>query len=221
MTLRIDPAATIRRTSAGAEAGSGPLLVVLHGFGANERDLVPLWPHLGHDGEVAFLRAPLPLGPGAWMWFQLPSLEAISQPDLPAAREAGDAVLAWLDANAGDAPVILAGFSQGAAVALQVLRRAPDRVRGVVVLSGFVAGVGDAASADDDAQLAARDPRVPAFFGHGTADPVVPPLATELTSEWLAAHTDLTERSYPGLGHAVDGAELADVRAFLARLAAD
>lgn len=220
MTLRIDSSATIRRTTPGSDAGTHPLLVVLHGFGANERDLAPLWSHLGHDGEVAFLRAPLPLGPGAWMWFPLPTLETILQPALPGVRDAGEAVLAWLDATVGDAPVILAGFSQGAAVALQVLRSAPSRVRGVVALSGFVAGVGDAATADDDARLAALDPRVPTFFGHGTADPVIPPLATELTSAWLTAHTDLTERSYPGLAHAVDGVELADVRAFLARLAA-
>ncbi|ROR97738.1 phospholipase/carboxylesterase [Salana multivorans] len=226
MALTIDDAATVRRTSpsppasSAASDGTGrPLLVVLHGYGASERDLLPLWPHLGFDGETVFLRAPLALGPGAWAWFPLPSLEAIELPSLPAVREAADALLSWLAAHAAGRRVVLAGFSQGSTVALQALRTAPELVAGVVVLSGFVAGVGDAATAEDDARLAALDPRVPAFFGHGTADPVIPPVATELTGEWLTAHTDLVERAYPGLPHAIDGTELADVRAFLAGIA--
>ncbi|WP_454294259.1 alpha/beta hydrolase [Salana multivorans] len=218
MTLTIDDDATLRRSTPGVDPATGPLLVVLHGYGASERDLVPLWSYLGFDGETVFLRAPLALGPGQWMWFPLASTADIEQPRLAAVEAAADAVQGWLDQHAAGREVVLLGFSQGAAVALQVLRAAPERVAGVVVLSGFVAGTGDAATADDDARLAAMAPRVPVFFGHGTADPIIPPLATELTAEWLTAHTDLTEHSYPGMPHAVDGTEIADVRVFLAGL---
>lgn len=218
MTLTIDDDATLRRSPPGVDPTGRPLLVVLHGYGASERDLVPLWSHLGFDGETLFLRAPLALAPGQWMWFPLASTADIEQPRLPQVQAAADSLLRWLDEQAAGRQVVLLGFSQGGAVALQVLRSAPERVAGVVVLSGFVAGTGEAATADDDARLAARDPRVPVFFGHGTADPIIPPLATELTAEWLTAHTDLTERSYPGMPHGVDGEELADVRAFLTGL---
>lgn len=214
--LAIDDAATIRRLGATGE----PVLVVLHGYGANERDLVPLLAHLGHRGEAALLRAPLALWPGAWSWF--PITIGTSATDLGArpedVRAATEALLAWLTEHVGDRELVLAGFSQGGAMALQVLRAAPERVRAAVVLSGFVAGATEPGLAAGDAALAER--RIPVFFGHGDADIVVPRPLTEETSHWLAAHTALTERSYADLPHAVDGRELADVHAFLADLRA-
>jgi phospholipase/carboxylesterase len=54
------------------------------------------------------------------------------------------------------------------------------------------------------------------FLGHGDLDPVIPPEATARTQAWAAAHTDVTDRSYAGLPHAVSAEELADVAAFVA-----
>lgn len=206
--MRIDETATIRRSVPGTNAAELPLVVVLHGYGAHERDLLPLWEHLGFPGETVFLRAPQPLGPTGWMWFPISTIEA---PDVAAVQEAADLLLEWLDEHAAGRDVITIGFSQGGTVAIQALRTDPERFRGIVVLSGFVAEV-----QGDDALLAGHD--VPAFFGHGDRDQVIPPIATQLTSRWLGEHTRLTERSYPGLGHGVDPAEVLDVRKFLAQL---
>lgn len=204
MTLTLDDAATIRIAGSDPDA---PLLLVLHGFGAHEGDLVPLLDHLGHDGDAALLRAPLALGPGQWAWFPL---RAIENPDPASVQAAADAVLAWLDVHAADRAVVALGFSQGGAVALQTARTCPETFRALVVLSGFV--VPD--PYEGDPALAAGSP--PAFFGHGTADTIIPAAATAATSRWLGEHTTLTERSYPGLAHGVGGDELIDLRAFLA-----
>lgn len=221
----VDDSATVKTLG----AFSQPLLVVMHGYGAHERDLTPLLPHLGHHGPAAFLRAPIPLGPGSWAWFPLTIGDTDGElgtrvEDVEAATSA---LVGWLERNAAGREVVLLGFSQGGALAIQVLRdlaaRADDgvaafRVRCAVVLSGFVAGADDATLATPDASLAALAPeeRTPVFFGHGGADPIVPPGMTACASSWLAQHTALTERAYPGLVHGIDGRELDDVRAFLA-----
>lgn len=214
MTLQIDDSATVRvpGTPDGATADANadnetPLLLVLHGYGAHEGDLVPLLEHLGHDGEAAALRAPLPMDHGGWAWFPITTIGA---PDVRAAQDAADAVLAWIDEHAADRPVVALGFSQGGAVALQAARTAPERFAALVILSGFVVPTPH----PGDAALAAVAP--PSFFGHGDADAVIPPQVTALTSAWLGEHTTLTERAYAGLPHGVGGEEIADVRAFLA-----
>lgn len=207
----IDDTATVRTPP----EQDGPLLVVLHGYGANERDLAPLLGYLGHRSGAAFLRAPLALGPRAWAWFpiSLDPATATLDADRGEVEAASAHLLAWLDAHADGREVVLLGFSQGGALALHLARTHPERVRAVVALSAFVVGPGDAALTATDEAFAAH--RLPVFFGHGDADVVVPLRLTEATSRWLAAHTALTERSYPGLPHAVDGRELADVRTFL------
>jgi phospholipase/carboxylesterase len=183
------------------------LLLLLHGRGADERDLLPLAERLGVPDRIVALRGPVPSQGGrAWA-------EATPTPDGDSAvAPAGDAVLDWLDRLPGTAPkrIRVLGFSQGCAVALQLLRSAPDRFERVVMLSGFVAEVGGPA----DAALAARRP--PVFWGRGTIDPVIPAAAIARTRTWLQAHTTLTAREYPMLGHGVAEAELADVAAFLA-----
>jgi phospholipase/carboxylesterase len=186
------------------------LLLLLHGLGAHERDLTPLAPALGDDPVIA-LRAPLPWGPG-FAWAPVAMEEAGRGIGL---GPAADAVLAWLDALPAlglgrPAAVRLLGFSQGGAVALTMLRRAPERFERLVVLSGFVP---DEAEPRDD-ELAAR--QVPVLWGRGDADPVIPADAVARTATWLAGHADATVRVYPGLGHGVGEEELRDVARFLA-----
>ncbi|GMA31907.1 alpha/beta hydrolase [Litorihabitans aurantiacus] len=216
MTLAIDDAATVRVPSPGAAPGAdttaddAPLLLLLHGYGAHEGDLVPLLEHLGHPGDAAALRAPLPMDHGGWAWFPITTIGA---PDPAAVQAAADAVLAWLAQHAGGRRVLVLGFSQGGAVALQVARTSPQAFAALVVLSGFVSPTPH----PGDAALAAAAP--PSFLGHGDADAVIPPAVTELTAAWMAEHTTLTRRAYTGLPHGVGGQEVADVADFLAGLA--
>ncbi|MEP7763708.1 alpha/beta fold hydrolase [Sanguibacter sp. 25GB23B1] len=203
MTLKLSTDAT--RWSRDLATGD-PLLVLLHGYGADEADLLGLAPHLPAALTLVALRAPLPAQAGfAWVPIADPG-----RPDPAATQAAADAVLAWLDEHVpGSTPVFLLGFSQGGLMVTHLLRSAPSRFVAGVVLSGFVV---DASGAGDHA-LAQAAP--PVFFGRGTVDPIIDSAAFDRARTFLAAHTTLTERVYPGLGHGITMDELTDVRAFL------
>ncbi|TDW29765.1 alpha/beta hydrolase [Cryobacterium psychrophilum] len=196
-------------SAAGAERVGRPLLLILHGYGSHEGDLFSLAPHLPLEPVIAALRAPLPVGDG-WSWFPITDPSRPATVVESAVDAATTAVLDWLD-NLAEPPasVGLLGFSQGGAMALQLLRRAPDRFTFAVQLSGFVS-TGDSTG---DERLAERRP--PVFWGRGTADPVIPTAAVDRTQAWLPGHSTLTERIYEGMGHSVSQAELGDVVSFL------
>jgi phospholipase/carboxylesterase len=127
---------------------------------------------------------------------------------MAAADAAAVAVLEWLD-TLEYTSVGLLGFSQGGAMALQLLRHAPERFGYAVNLSGF-ALTGELPG--DEALLANRPP---VFWGRGTADTVIGDALITRTSEWLPSHSTLTERIYEDLAHSISQPELADVSAFI------
>ncbi|MBO0804554.1 MAG: alpha/beta fold hydrolase [Nocardiopsaceae bacterium] len=187
-------------------------LILLHGYGANERDLAPLGPMLALAAPWASLRAPLEMAPGAYAWFPLfpsgdpdPALAVNADP-----ASATDAVWRWIDDRlAPDSKVAAVGFSQGGLMATQLLRTRPERVAATVVLSGWVT----AAPQPADERLTAERPAV--FWGRGGRDRMITADAIEQTSKWLPTHSSLTERVYPDLAHGVSDQETDDVRAFL------
>jgi phospholipase/carboxylesterase len=188
-----------------------PLLVLLHGYGSDERDLFGLVPFLPEGVAIASLPAPLPAPwpmPGR-SWYPIDELE---RRDPATVTVAADAVLRWLDAEAAGAPSIaLLGFSQGASVAIQALRQDPERIAAVVNLSGY------ATPGELPGDAALRELRPPVFWGRGTNDDVIPPALVAHTAQWLPDHAELSGRVYPGLTHSVSEDELADVRRFLDR----
>lgn len=205
--VHVIDAELVQWTRPSSERAGSPLLVAMHGVGSNERDLLGLAPALPAAWTMASLRAPLPWGQGhSWYPLGTPGSPALEPVDAAVAD-----VLAWIDSVAADHPRIgLLGFSQGGSMALQLLRARPAGFAFAVSLSGFVVpGVTDAR----DEAVAAVRPRV--FIGHGDLDPVIPAEATARTQVWAAAHTDVTDREYAGLPHAVSAAELADVAAFI------
>ncbi|GAA2442565.1 alpha/beta hydrolase [Agromyces soli] len=210
--MRIDDEAVLWSASGDDRAGR-PLLVLLHGYNSNEGDLFGLAPYLPLDPVIASLRAPLDAGYG-YAWFEI--FDAAGRLDdddpakLAAAEEAVDAVIGWLDRNAGDAPSIgLIGFSQGGAMSLELLRRAPERIAFAAILAGFaMPGV-----RDGDARLA--ELQRPVFWGRGTEDAVIPDSAVARTAAWLPGHSALDSRIYEGLAHSVSERELADLTAFV------
>ncbi|MFD1714786.1 alpha/beta hydrolase [Amnibacterium flavum] len=188
--------------------GERPLLVLLHGVGSHEGDLFALSPHLPLQPVIASLRAPGRYGTG-WSWYELGTPD---DPNSEGVDAAAVSVLAWLDSlDPAPTSVGLFGFSQGAAVSLQLIRHAPERFDFVIQLSGYVTP-GDLPG---DAQLVSVRP--PVFWGRGTEDDIIPPEAVEFTEDWLPGHSTLDRRTYEGLGHAVSQAELSDVVGFLRR----
>ncbi len=206
VTPRIDASAT---QWAPQDREGLPLLVLLHGYGADEHDLFGLVPHLPDDIAVAAVAAPLapswPM-PGR-AWYPIDAVSGRSSEDITAAAHA---LLSWMEEEVDAAtPLALLGFSQGAAVALQALRLTPERFGAVAALSGYAAP----GALPNDERLRTDRPRV--FWGRGTADTVIPEPLIAHTAQWLPDHSALSGRVYPGLGHGISADELLDISAFL------
>lgn len=205
--MKIDDSATVW---AGQELSGGtPLLLIMHGYGANERDLLSLVEYFPTEFAAACLRAPLPIPqfPGGYAWFPIAGSPA--GPGREAADTATAAVLDWLEEHAtSTGPIILLGFSQGGAMVTHLLRTAPERFAAGVVLSGFTVP-GDM---DGDAKLAEIKP--PVFFGYDPLDPIVPGSAFLRTREFGADHFTLTSNTYR-VAHGINAEEIADINAFL------
>ncbi|AJT40476.1 alpha/beta hydrolase [Psychromicrobium lacuslunae] len=196
-----------------AEREGTPLLVLLHGYGANEADLFSLAEALPADFTVVSLRAGLAAGPG-FAWFPLgPDGSGGLAYSVADVQHAVTELLDWIDSvRVGHSSVSLLGFSQGMVMASSAARHRPDDFAAIVGLSGFVA---DSEPSDffADEQLAAR--KLPFFWGRDQADPVVPQALVEYSNEWLNQHTALTKVLYTGIWHGISPAEIKHVGEFL------
>lgn len=188
-------------------AGPGALMMLLHGYGSNERGLAGLAPSLSLGLPWVSLRAPLDTPGGGAAWF---AITTPGDPDAVPVEEATDVIWSWVDANVEPGTrIVPVGFSQGGLMATQLLRSRPERVLAPVVLGGFVLG----ATQPGDGVLASERPA--AFWGRGEDDYVITGPAVARTASWLPRHASLEERIYAGLGHGISAQELADVHSFL------
>jgi phospholipase/carboxylesterase len=186
-----------------------PLMVAMHGWSYDERQLFAFAHLFPAEMVVASVRAPCAEG-GGYAWF--PSRgNPIGNPQPRVANDAAEAVLDWLDTLPPAPSTGLLGFSQGGAMVLQLMRRAPGRFAYGVQLAGFV--VDDCQPGDE---VLARQ-RPPVFWGRGERDAVIPRHAIARTRSWMARHTSPQIAVYSGLGHDVAGREVTDFTAFLAR----
>lgn len=204
-----------------------PLLVLLHGYGSFEGDLIELAPRLPGSFVCASPRAPLVAPPpvvNGFAWFPIPfGADGLPLPYNPPAQfegsdphRAAGAMLAWIDAldakvDGGLGKIALMGFSQGGAMVTSLMRLRPERFVCGVNCSGFVAPGAFAG----DAQLAAVRP--PLFWGRDEADPIVSEHRIALTAEWSPVHTRLEARLYPGIAHGIGAQEVDDISEFLTR----
>jgi phospholipase/carboxylesterase len=203
--LALDADAILWSASAEARAGR-PLLIAMHGRVSGEQRLVTASSSFPEDFVIAHLRGPW-AEEGAWSWFAPDNERGDPRPE--DATAAAAAILAWLEALPPPPLVGAVGFSQGGAMALELLRRDPDRVRFAVNLGGYAVR-GERAR---DAEL--RDRRPPVFWGRGGLDQVIRPDAIDRTTQWLDRHATVTARFYPRLRHTVSRREAADAGAFL------
>jgi phospholipase/carboxylesterase len=154
-----------------------PLLVLMHGFGADEQDLLNLVPALPPQLLVVSLRAPLPAAQG-YSWYDSAQLGGQRQADAASIAASRAKVEAAIRQVLAQQPidrrhVFVGGFSQGAAMSYELALHDPALVRGALVMSGDV-------FADLRAHLASKPTLAgpwgkPAFaIGHGTADERIP-----------------------------------------------
>lgn len=176
-------------------------LVLLHGWGADADDLLDLGEELaGRRAGVVSLRAPEPHPCGVGrQWYDL------QQPEWPGLAGARQQLKLRLEALAQSLPLertVVLGFSQGAAMALDVASDLP--VAGVICCSGY-----------PHPGWNPRAPLPPILLTHGRADPVVPYAASEeLQRLWRNAGGDSQLLGFPG-EHTIDTALFPDLRCFM------
>lgn len=195
--------------------GKPPLLLLLHGYGANEEDLFSLAPYLDERFLVVSARAPVSLRGMGYAWFNLgftPQGIAVDPEEIETARVTlrtfiGEIVTAYeCDPNA----VYLAGFSQGAMMSLAVALTCPGLVAAVVAMSGRLLPQTVEMITDKDTLLA-----LPVFVAHGTRDGVVPiSHARETKARLMELPVALTYREYD-MAHEVSAESLEDVNEWL------
>ncbi|MCQ4334532.1 dienelactone hydrolase family protein [Natronomonas sp. F2-12] len=200
------------RSRPGTAGSDAPAVVLIHGRGANERDLLPIAARLPEELHVLSVRAPNRMrGPDSYTWYEL-DLSAgglhASQPDPDGFRSSLDRLHEFVgeavEAHGLDPDRIgLFGFSQGAITSLAALLERPDAYRWVVALNGYLAE-----SHEDDAGNAAGKP---VFVGCGSADQVIPPGRAEHAAETLAdGGAEVRFETYD-VGHGTTPAEVSDV----------
>jgi phospholipase/carboxylesterase len=200
----------------GADDPTTPLVVLLHGRGSHEREIIGLAGHLAPGASYAAVRAPIAEG-GGYAWF---ANRGIGRPVAESLAETMAWFRAWLDdvAPAGR-PVVLAGFSGGAAFAGGLLLDDPARFAGAAILYGTLPF--DAGVPTDTGRLAG----VPVFVAQGDQDQVIP--SELLARTWVYLLTDSGAAPYarrdPG-GHGITtgtvdelGAWISERLAYVAR----
>ncbi len=197
-------------------------VIWLHGLGADGHDFEPIVPQLRlPDVHLRYVFPHAPVRPvtinnGASMpaWFDVIGLERRSRQDEAGIRKAESQIHQLIRSeNERGVPtesIVLAGFSQGAALALHTALRFPERLAGIIGLSTFLPL---AWTVDAEAHQANRN--TPIFLAHGTQDPLVPPSMGSGTRDFLQARGFTVEwKTYP-MDHAVCPEEIGHIREFL------
>ncbi|HRP07279.1 MAG TPA: alpha/beta hydrolase-fold protein [Gemmatimonadales bacterium] len=195
-----------------------PLLVLLHGRGSDENDLLSLGSMISPYATVVTPRAPFPAaqwgyGPG-WAWYRFIGGTTPEPESFESGQETLAEFLRWLPTGVDrpDSPLVIGGFSQGGTSSLGWSLRHPGRAAGVLVFSGFVA---DHPSVRIEPETVAS----PVWWGHGTADQSIPFRFAETGWQALTqAGANLSTYTAEGVGHTITHAELADAAEFVIRL---
>jgi phospholipase/carboxylesterase len=210
------------------ETGPSPKAAViwLHGLGADGHDFEPIVPELDLPNALAvrfvFPHAPMQavtINGGAVMraWYDVYALEGQRREDETGVR-ASQATVEELIARekargVPAARLVLAGFSQGGAIALQTGLRHGERLAGIMALSTYLPVASTLAAEASPANRATT-----IFMAHGLDDPLIPIERATMSRRQLEAAGYAVEwHEYP-MGHAVCMEEIADVSAWLQRV---
>ena len=211
------------------ETGTRPSFTIIwmHGLGADGHDFEPLVPELIEAGmpslRFVFPHAPVrpvTLNNGYRMraWYDLLAIDRRAAEDAEGIHASAGAIGELIKReNASGIPtsrIAIAGFSQGGAMALHVATRAPEKLAGVIALSCYLPLARQFATERSSANLA-----TPMFIAHGQQDPVVPFQLGDDSRRVLEGTGFKVEWHAYSMPHSLCEQEVADIRAFLKRIA--
>lgn len=193
--------------TAGSTDADAPLVVLLHGRGSHEREILRLADHLPVGPTYAAVRAPIAEG-GGYAWF---ANRGIGRPVAESLRATMDWFRDWLDGVApAGRPVVLIGFSGGAAFAGGLLLDDPGRYAGAAILYGTLPF--DAGVPTTPGRLAG----VPVVVAQGEHDSVIPRELLDRTWNYLLAEAGAaTLARRDPVGHGIAAPALATVAGWL------
>ena len=210
------------------ETAANPAIAIiwLHGLGADGSDFVPMVGQFQAAGcpPIRFIFPHAPMMPvtvnnGYVMraWYDILGADLTRREDEAGVRASQAAIeeliAAQIARGIASERILLAGFSQGCAMTLQTGLRYPQKLAGMLCLSGYLPLSGAVA-----AERSPANQDTPIFMAHGTMDPVVPidrAIAARTTLEELGYAVDW--RDYP-MPHAVCPQEIGDIGAWMMRV---
>ena len=207
------------------ETGPDPKYAViwLHGLGADGYDFAPIVPELGlpRFPAIRFLFPHAPMRPvtinnGYVMraWYDILGLDLARREDEGGVRESQALIEALLlrerERGIAASNVVLAGFSQGGAIALQTGLRQADRIAGIMALSTYLP-IADTVAAE----RAAANRDVPIFMAHGLQDPMIALPHARLSRDKLRELGYKVEWHEYMMPHSVCPEEIRDIAAWL------
>ena len=217
------------------ETGPTPSASViwLHGLGADGHDFEPIVPELKLPAEMSlrfvFPHAPVrPVtingGMAMRAWFDILSLERNGPADEAGIRDSAGILDKLIDRELerGIAAerIVVAGFSQGGAIALFTALRRPERLAGLMALSTYLP-LSDALVAENGENPDHGHRDLPIFMAQGTLDPVVPmSMGRDAAMQLERAGFTVEWHDYP-MAHAVCPEEIRDIRRWLSSVLAE
>lgn len=209
------------------ETGKQPRhsVIWLHGLGADGHDFEPIVPELTRAGwpplRFVFPHAPVrPITLNAGMrmrgWYDVQGLELMAIEDeagvLASVAEVERLIARERQRGVDSLRILLAGFSQGGAVALAAGLTHAERLAGIVALSTYLP-----IGARIEAQRAPIQGGLPVFIGHGAVDPIVPQMLGLAARQRLQAWGHPVEWHSYGMPHTVCAEEIRDLSGWMER----
>lgn len=222
--------ALLETVEIGPQAGVAGSVIWLHGLGADGHDFEPIVPELRLDGllnlRFVFPHAPVrPVtinnGMAMRAWYDIINFQRDGPQDEVGIRDSAMQLKALMareqERGVPLAKIVLAGFSQGGAIAMHTAVRMPSRLAGLLVLSSWLPLAESFRKEVVDAETS--QPRdLPVLVAHGSFDPVLPlALGEQIRDELLGAGFAPEWHSYP-MAHSVCAEEIGAIRKWLLKV---
>ncbi len=214
----------------GAGAQADGTVIWLHGLGADGHDFEPIVPelNLAEHADIRFVFPHAPVRPvtingGVPMraWYDVISLDRSGPQDEAGIRDSAASLLQLIEREkergVDASRIVLAGFSQGGAIAMHTAMRVPQRLAGLMALSTWMpleSTIGEEVVDNSESQ-----PReLPVLMAHGTFDPMLPLAAGQHARKIMQdAGFKVQWHEYP-MAHAVCAEEISEIRKWLVNI---
>jgi len=212
--LKVSGRKILRRPPANSSSSIGTM-ILLHGYGADEYDLMGLTPYFDANLQILSIRGPGTVMYGGASWFDIDlHADGSLEFNIEQAMESTSGIIQLINKLMSEGMIgqkfIMAGFSQGATISQLVTLKQPEIIKALLIMSGRLTG--EAEELVDDPE---RWKDLPVFAGHGTHDNVIPvEYGRQLVSFWRRLPVVLRHHEYP-MGHEISQDELGHIQGWL------